>query len=64
METVVSEVDVPDWHREILVLRLEEWRRDPSAGEEWDVVRERLRAKLEQRSQKARPSEGTKGLTF
>lgn len=42
-------VPVPDWHREILAERLADYRRDPSAGEDWELVKERLRNKLEAR---------------
>ncbi len=39
-------VSVPEWHREILDERLKEYEANPSAGESWDMVRERLRDRL------------------
>jgi putative addiction module component (TIGR02574 family) len=39
-------VPVPEWHREILDERLKDDDANPGAGENWDVVRDRLRDKL------------------
>jgi len=44
-----DQVPVPDWHREVLEERLKESETNPSAGESWDVVRDRLRDKLRNR---------------
>jgi putative addiction module component (TIGR02574 family) len=40
-----EEQDPPDWHREVVAERLAAHRADPSRGEPWTVVRERLLAK-------------------
>jgi putative addiction module component (TIGR02574 family) len=40
-----EEQDPPDWHREIVAERLAAHRADPTRGEPWAVVRERLLAK-------------------
>jgi putative addiction module component (TIGR02574 family) len=45
-------VPVPDWHREVLDERLKDYEANPDAGESWDVVRERLRDKLDKRAQR------------
>jgi putative addiction module component (TIGR02574 family) len=37
---------VPDWHREIIDERVKELDVDPDAGDDWDVVQERLRKKF------------------
>ena len=44
-----DQVPVPDWHREVLDERLKDHDADLSAGESWNVVRNRLRDKLRQR---------------
>ena len=36
-------VPVPDWHREIIDERLKDLEANPNAGENWEVVQERLR---------------------
>jgi putative addiction module component (TIGR02574 family) len=41
-----EQVPVPEWHREILNERLQDYEANPNAGESWDLVRERLRGKL------------------
>jgi putative addiction module component (TIGR02574 family) len=41
-----EQVPVPEWHREILAERLEDYQATPDAGQSWDVVREHLRDKL------------------
>ncbi len=46
---VPERLPTPEWHREILDERLKEFEANPTAGESWDVVRERLRDKLRQR---------------
>jgi putative addiction module component (TIGR02574 family) len=38
-------VPVPEWHREILAQRLTDLEPNPDAGDDWDVVPERLRRK-------------------
>ena len=40
-------VPVPEWHREILTQRLTDLEADPDAGDDWAVVQERLRGKLD-----------------
>ena len=40
-------IPVPDWHREILDVRLKDLDADPAAGDGWEVVRERLRKKFD-----------------
>lgn len=40
-------IPVPDWHREILDERLEDFNADPGSGDSWGVVQERLRKKLD-----------------
>jgi putative addiction module component (TIGR02574 family) len=42
-------VPVPEWHREILDQRLKDLEDNPEAGDNWDVVQERLRRKLDSR---------------
>ena len=42
-------IPVPDWHREIIDERVKELDVDPEAGEDWDVVKERLRKKFDNR---------------
>jgi putative addiction module component (TIGR02574 family) len=37
----------PDWHREILGARMSDLEATPEAGENWNVVQKRLRAKLD-----------------
>lgn len=44
-----EQVPVPDWHREMLDERLKEHDANPNVGESWDVVRGRLRNKLNNR---------------
>lgn len=39
-------IPVPDWHREVLDQRVTDLEADPGAGEDWDIVRERLRKKF------------------
>ena len=41
-----EQVPVPEWHREILDERLRDLEANPDVGENWDVVRDRLRDKL------------------
>ena len=41
-----EQVPVPEWHREILKERLQDYEANPNVGGSWDVVRERLRDKL------------------
>ena len=43
---------LPDWHRELLAERLEQYRADPDNGEPWPAVRDRLRELLGGRSEK------------
>ena len=45
-------VPVPDWHREVLDERLKDYEAKSDVGESWDVVRERLRDKLDKRAQR------------
>ena len=40
-------IPVPDWHREILDVRLKDLDADPAAGDGWEVVEERLRKKFD-----------------
>ena len=35
-------VPVPEWHHQMLAERVEEYQRNPGAGETWDVVKKRL----------------------
>jgi putative addiction module component (TIGR02574 family) len=44
-----GQVPVPEWHHEILDERLKDYEANPTAGESWDVARERLRDKLHKR---------------
>jgi putative addiction module component (TIGR02574 family) len=46
---IPEQVPIPEWHRDILDERPNEYEANPNAGESWDVVRERLRDKLRQR---------------
>jgi putative addiction module component (TIGR02574 family) len=39
-------IPVPGWHREILDQRLNDLEANPDAGDNWDVVQERLRGEL------------------
>jgi putative addiction module component (TIGR02574 family) len=39
-------IPVPDWHRDIVAERLKDLEGNPSAGDSWEVVRERLRTKF------------------
>ena len=41
-----EQVPVPDSHREMLHERIRDYESDPDSGESWDVVRNRLRARL------------------
>jgi len=43
-----GQVPIPQWHHEILDKRLKDEEANPEAGENWDVVRDRLRDKLRQ----------------
>jgi hypothetical protein len=43
---IPEQVPIPEWHREILDEHLKDYDINSSAGERWDVVRERLRDKL------------------
>ncbi len=40
-------VPVPEWHHEVLAERLKDVEANPSSGESWDVVQERLRRKFD-----------------
>lgn len=40
-------IPAADWHREILDARMRDLEANPEAGDSWDVVQERLRAKLD-----------------
>ena len=40
-------IPVPDWHREILDERLRDLEAEPGAGDNWEVVQERLRKKFD-----------------
>lgn len=42
-----ASVPVPEWHREVLAQRLTDLESNPDAGDDWDVVQERLRSKLD-----------------
>lgn len=42
-------VPVPDWHREIIDERLKDLEAEPSSGDSWEVVQERLRKKFDVR---------------
>jgi hypothetical protein len=42
-------IPVPDWHHEIVRERLEDRVATPDAGEDWAVVRDRIRKKLSPR---------------
>lgn len=44
-----DQVPVPDWHREVLDERVKDADKNPGVGEDWDVVRDRLREKLQKR---------------
>jgi putative addiction module component (TIGR02574 family) len=45
-----DQVPIPDWHRQVLDERLKDHKEaNPDAGESWDIVRDRLRAKLRPR---------------
>jgi len=44
-------VPVPDWHLDVVRERLEGLETEPDAGEDWNVVRERIRRKLSPRRQ-------------
>lgn len=44
-----EQVPVPEWHRQVLDERLKDYEGNPDAGDNWDVVRDRLRDKLRQR---------------
>jgi hypothetical protein len=39
-------VPVPDWHQEVVRERLDDLATTPDAGEDWAVVRDRIRKKL------------------
>jgi len=47
--TARGEVPVPGWHRGVIDERVKDYRSNPDSGESWDVVRDRLRDKLEKR---------------
>jgi putative addiction module component (TIGR02574 family) len=42
-------IPVPDWHREIIDERVKEVDANPDAGDDWEVVQERLRTKFDNR---------------
>ena len=42
-------VPVPDWHRDIIDERLKDLQANPDAGDNWEVVQERLRKKFDSR---------------
>jgi putative addiction module component (TIGR02574 family) len=44
-----DQVPVPDWHREVLDERLNDFEANPDTGESWDIVRDRLRNNLRKR---------------
>lgn len=44
-------IPVPAWHREIIDERGREFDVDPDAGDDWDVVQERLRKKFDNHGQ-------------
>ena len=44
-----DQVPIPDWHREVLDERLKDFNANPGAGENWDIVRDRLRDNLRKR---------------
>jgi putative addiction module component (TIGR02574 family) len=44
-----DQVPVPDWHREVLDGRLNDFEANPDTGESWDIVRDRLRNNLRKR---------------
>jgi putative addiction module component (TIGR02574 family) len=39
-------IPVPNWHRDILKERLQDFEDAPDAGDTWEVVQERLRRNL------------------
>lgn len=39
-------IPVPQWHRDILDERMKDYDADPTSGDTWDVVQERLRKNL------------------
>jgi putative addiction module component (TIGR02574 family) len=44
-----QQVTIPDWHRRIILERLEAYRADPTAGRPWADVRTEIEAKLRDR---------------
>lgn len=44
-----QQVPIPDWHRRIILERLESYRADPTAGRPWADVRTEIEAKLRDR---------------
>jgi putative addiction module component (TIGR02574 family) len=42
-------VPVPDWHRDILDERLKDLQDNPAAGDNWEIVQERLRKTFDSR---------------
>jgi putative addiction module component (TIGR02574 family) len=45
-----ADVPVPEWHREVLDERLEQFRKNPDSGIPWEDVRDELRRKYPSRS--------------
>jgi putative addiction module component (TIGR02574 family) len=39
-------VAVPEWHREIIDERVKELEANPDAGDDWEIVQQRLRNKF------------------
>ncbi len=48
-----EEIEVPDWHREILDQRLAEFRAHPEKARPWEAVRADLRRKLDEHRKKS-----------
>ena len=48
--TTPETLAVPEWHREVISKRLCDLESDPSAGDSWEVVRKRLRGRLNGKS--------------
>lgn len=42
--TIPAQVSVPEWHREIVGERLQDYEANPNAGKSWDGVRARKAA--------------------
>jgi putative addiction module component (TIGR02574 family) len=47
-----EEIQVPDWHHEVLDERLAQYQTDPKEGRPWEEVREELEQKLREHGQK------------